>query len=447
MSVALFAFSFLIWCVAVFRQWRGVSLVPAAIISLPFALGSLFSLFPIGLFIATLITGSLGANEILATNLFVFGAGLLALGARAAPRLLPPKTVVNRVAISLLWGLVILVGTVGAGNFVKHATTSPHGQWDAWAIWNTKARFIARSETKWDAFLTSDLGAHPDYPILSPLLVGGGWKMLKGEDLLVPVAVGGLSALGVALALIAVGYGVGRPILGLLAALVLANTPLAYFGTFQQADIPLAFFTILSLAALAASNLRQPFWLTLAGLFAGAALFTKNEGSPFLCGLIFSAALILGIRKDLRAFLWLFLGITPGVIARLALMLRYPIENDLVGAAIDKGIQWDRAQPVWIAFVDYLPDRAMFVALLFLPLVVMNLIHASHARRGLILIFAAVTSIQLVAYFFSYLISPYHLAWHIGSSMNRLVFHLTLLTIALLIVALSQPPAHKVSRA
>jgi hypothetical protein len=48
----------------------------------------------------------------------------------------------------------------------------PHGQWDAWSIWNLRARSIFRGAPDWPALLSPAIGwSNPDYPLLLPLLL------------------------------------------------------------------------------------------------------------------------------------------------------------------------------------------------------------------------------------------------------------------------------------
>ena len=57
-----------------------------------------------------------------------------------------------------------------------------HGEWDAWSIWNLKARFIFRGGAHWRDAFSSVLGfSHPDYPLLIPLSVAGSW-ILTGKE-------------------------------------------------------------------------------------------------------------------------------------------------------------------------------------------------------------------------------------------------------------------------
>ncbi len=56
--------------------------------------------------------------------------------------------------------------------FVLLSKNNPHGNWDAWAIWNMHARFLYRGGASWRVLFSPELAySHPDYPLLLPELV------------------------------------------------------------------------------------------------------------------------------------------------------------------------------------------------------------------------------------------------------------------------------------
>src|SRR5437660_12884048 len=69
------------------------------------------------------------------------------------------------------WLLIVFLILVAATatTFVFFAMKSPHGYWDAYAIWNLHARFLERGGAHWADFFTTQIGwSHPDYPLLVP---------------------------------------------------------------------------------------------------------------------------------------------------------------------------------------------------------------------------------------------------------------------------------------
>src|SRR5262249_48044102 len=64
---------------------------------------------------------------------------------------------------------------------------SPHGDWDAWAIWNQHARFLFRGGDRgaWRAMFAIEW-AQPDYPLLMPAAMARTWAYAGQETVLAP---------------------------------------------------------------------------------------------------------------------------------------------------------------------------------------------------------------------------------------------------------------------
>ncbi len=86
-------------------------------------------------------------------------------------------------AVFLLTMVLAIAGTAGVYRGL------PHGDGDAWAIWNQRARFLFRGGPEWkQAF--SPLFAHPDYPLLIPAANARLWTWLGADRPWVPWLVG-----------------------------------------------------------------------------------------------------------------------------------------------------------------------------------------------------------------------------------------------------------------
>ena len=89
---------------------------------------------------------------------------------------------------------------VAAMSFVGASTVYPHGEWDAWAIWNLRARFLSRlAPFEWhDAFPPLLAWSHLDYPPLLSLSVARAWTYAGGESTAIPAGLAAMFALGAA---------------------------------------------------------------------------------------------------------------------------------------------------------------------------------------------------------------------------------------------------------
>jgi hypothetical protein len=233
--------------------------------------------------------------------------------------------------LALAAALAVAAG-ISAAAMAGLSEAFPHGNWDAWAIWNVRARFLtAGGELAQRAW--SDAITHPNYPQLLPGFVARCWAYGGTISVSAPIATGFLFWAAL-LSLVTGGVALLRgPSLGLLSGLVLVGAP--FFlreAPSQYADVPLACFMA---GALLLLLLARP---ALAGAFAGLAAWTKDEGLLFLAVFIVAAALFR--RGWLRA--------AAGAIPAAALVLVFKL-------AIASGSRFHaRPQP---AFADAAPHR------------------------------------------------------------------------------------------
>jgi hypothetical protein len=131
--------------------------------------------------------------------------------------------------------------------FIFLVYINPHGRWDAWYIWNVRARFLYRGTQHWfDAF--SPLLAHTDYPPLIPLNIARFWFQMKQETIVVPALISMLFTFG-PVGLLVSSFCIFRDrIKGYLAGMILMGTPFFIFlGADQIADIPIAYYYLATL--------------------------------------------------------------------------------------------------------------------------------------------------------------------------------------------------------
>ncbi len=174
----------------------------------------------------------------------------------------------------------------------------PFGNWDAWSIWNLRAKFLLAGKLAWSPLLSH---THPEYPLMLSGAVARLWAA-GGQLEMAPKAIGYTFFLAL-IAIVTGGVAMMRGSLaGLIAGLTLAST-----ATFideaptQYSDIPIAAFFA---AAVIFVLIDRPIW---AGVFAGFALWTKDEGAMF-CVLLLAAVTIFRMRHLVRVAI----GMIPG---------------------------------------------------------------------------------------------------------------------------------------
>ncbi len=344
------------------------------------------------------------------------------------------------------WSVRLLVAAVSvtalgaAATFTAQTARFPHGMWDAWAIWNLRARFLFRGADRWRDGLSPLIGwSHPDYPLLLPLTVARGWMYVGGEGVAIPIAGAALfTVAGVAVA----GSGVtvlGGPARGLLAALLLLGTPaFAVRGALQEADIPLALL-LLSTVVLIAIRERQRGRAgrlgALAGLTIGLAAWAKTEGLLMLVASLVAylgaTRRVIGRRASIRHVAPLVLGAAPAFFLALLhrVWLAPPSEyltqsvTSLATRVADPGRYVTIARAFLVGVLDlggWIVGIVGVMALLYLVLGA----HLAAENRVALRTGLGVLGLTLGGYFAAYLISPYDLRWHLGTSLSRLLLQL-----------------------
>jgi dolichyl-phosphate-mannose-protein mannosyltransferase len=207
---------------------------------------------------------------------------------------------------ALVIALAVGVGCTTFAFLVTSATTR-NGGWDAWMTWNMHARAIFRGGDQWRAVLSGlPAWSHPDYPLLLPATVARMWTYAGGETVLAPASVAMLftaATVGVLYSSVSI---LRSPAQGALAAVLLLATPFfVVHGASQYADVPLAFFFLATFVLLCLHEVwpdNAQRLLVLAGLTAGLAAWTKNEGLLFLLAVVAGHAFAVIRRRGWRAW-------------------------------------------------------------------------------------------------------------------------------------------------
>ncbi|MGD0229924.1 MAG: glycosyltransferase family 39 protein [Syntrophorhabdales bacterium] len=320
----------------------------------------------------------------------------------------------------------------------------PHGGGDSYAIWNLRARFLFRGhDGRWGRGFSSLIAwSHPDYPLLVPSTIARLWTYL-GTD--TPRAAQLVSAFFTVETFVLVLFSLAflRGVTqGLPAALFLLGcAPFIRLGGSQYADIPMGFFMLSSLVLLAvgeeAEGEGHGGLVTLAGTAAGFAAWTKNEGMLFVCAILAARAVVLLVRRgprvSFRESARFLSGLLPVLLVVFYFKGHYAPPNDLFGS---QGLQ---------PFVQRLTDlhRYGMIAKTFAhkmlswgngltPVFAAYLVavgvgagaeagrrYGTTAATGFVML-----ALMVVGYFFTYVLTPHDLRWHLDSSLERLLLQL-----------------------
>ncbi len=342
--------------------------------------------------------------------------------------------------------------------FVLLSILSPHGEWDAYSIWNLRARFLFAGGDFWTDALSRDLlWSHPDYPLMIPALVASLWKVAGVDDTLGPMMVAFVFTFASA-GLLGVTVGVLRGgSQGLLAAMLVMGAPaFVRDGASQYADIPVGFFMLAAvcLLALQAKFAADGRYTLLAGLSAGFAAWTKNEGVLFL-GVIFIAiiyaAWMSGTANKLpKTMLLLISGALPVLCVVIFFKWRYAPPNDLLanhGQALFDGT---RIGTVVKEFAKNLWDFGGFVVSPLIALAIyiycMGIDKDSRRSAGGQVSISSVI-LMLLGYACVYLTLSNDIAWQLTTSLMRLLIQIWPLAVLTTMLWVVPPERHFIIRA
>jgi hypothetical protein len=411
-------------------------------------------------FFALLWAGVTGRAVLLAAEAVMAACGVwLAIRRPAAksepgPAAQPPLLTKTSGWIWLLRAAAVLVVLFFALDAARSIEADPHGGWDAFTIWNVKAKYLAGGPLTWRNVLSPVAGPraalfganHPGYPLLLPSAVASAWSMQGETASFTPGALSLLFAFATAAMLGGAVAWMRGEAAGLLALLLLlASEGFASQAGSQNADIPLSLYLLATLAliALAVDRGWPSGTLLLAGLCCGLAAWTKNEGLPFAI-LAVAAVAWNGGRK---AAVWMALGAVPAValLAAFKILLVHDTEGlfpKTLGQALADAANVSRWMKIAGSFMQSIwrmgTPWAHPVLLVAILAAALGLAPRTRVRQQMWLAIPVVG--LLAADFLIYLITAADLTWQLSTSNLRLIVQVwpALLLLAFLVIA---PPA------
>lgn len=335
---------------------------------------------------------------------------------------------------------LLCVAAAAIAFFIHISARLPHGDWDAWAIWNLRARFLFRSAPLIANTFSKYLSwSHPDYPLLVPSSIARFWQYLGSETQIAPIFFSAIFSVSTAGLLSAALLKIRGKRESILSAIVLIGTPMFMVAARSQyADMPLSYFMLASFALVTLYELspdKGPGLLLLSGLMAGLAGWTKNEGLLFavlFISLRFVASLFIKEwRRALKDTFHIFLGMLPVLLVLAFFKLRFAPPNDILSQSdavfISKLKNFSLYLPLLGAMLYKVFTFSGFGNIGALPVLGAYLFLAGIKIEKNIVITAitipVVFALLFIAYFFLYLTCPYDPFWTLSTSMDRLIAH------------------------
>ena len=305
----------------------------------------------------------------------------------------------------------------------KYLDATPNGNWDAWSMWNTRAKFLASPATWRNAVSPALETIHPDYPLLLPALVAWPWRLLADTKPFIPVTIAFLFAAGIVGTLVGcIGVARSRASAWIAGVLFLAGSTFIGETMSLYADVPLAAFLVAAVALVVTSETTPA--LVLAGVCAGLAAWTKNEGLLVLPILLVATAVFRRIVDAAKIF--------AGALPILAIVIAYktlltPATNQFtrqapgaIGSKLADAGRYAQVAGAYTAeILNFAPYYAHPVLLTALLAWALRLVEGEERRRALLALTVVLTMGS--AYFVSFVVTPYELGWHLSTALSRLL--------------------------
>ena len=330
-----------------------------------------------------------------------------------------------------LWGAVLYV-------IIFMAYRHPFGEWDAWALYNMKMKFLIGSGEHWrDIFTRLHWYTQPDYPLLLPLMNVHQYALSATAQPLVPLITGVVFSMLIVWLMFGALRQVGPAYAAFFASFLLMLNPFFIFqGTSQYADTVLAFYLLASVVCLNLTVMHRCRGLaTVSGLLMGLMSFTKNEGLVMSILLIFFFGLYLVCRRvplaqkkqDLWLIPCLLLGyiVTSSATVILKLFLA-PANKDIFGGAAGAEMEylnWDGLRITLGALgKEFVRERWAYMWYFVLGLTVLANRRLFYKENKLFLGFlGSYLSVLLLIYMTTV---GFNLEWRLKSTLPRILFYL-----------------------
>ncbi len=337
--------------------------------------------------------------------------------------------------------------------FILESLNNPHGSWDAWAIWNMRARFIFRAGDEWtQAFSNLYSWSHPDYPLLVSGNVARAWSYIGSETTTVPMLLALLFTFATVGLIVSSLSHIRSHSQGLLAGLVLLG--ISYFienGAGQCADVPFGFFILSSIVLFCLQDRvggKCLQFVFLSGIMAGFSAWTKNEGLLFLIAVIIGRFVVLVPKKGWRVYLREMLSFIAGLLPILIIIVYFKAQlappNDFLSAqglksTIGRLTEFSRYLIVGKSFLTEFYALVKTRLIIFpICLVFLGLSYEKQYKTSSYSSFLMLF-LMLSGYFIVYIITPADLEWHLDTSLKRLLLQLLPSAIFTFFLALATP--------
>lgn len=301
---------------------------------------------------------------------------------------------------------------------IVQARVYPYGGWDAWQVWNFKAKFLLLAGDDWKNLFAPELWrSSPHYPLLLPLINVWAWLFTqKPVDTIPMITSVGFTFLTIGLLCSALWQRT-KNIFSIVPGFLLLTLPFFnLLATTQYCDIVLSFYLLAAIVTLKEYKL-------VSGLFTGCLAFAKPEGMVAALLILFIAIVLTA--RNLKA-LWPFiLGLGAAFLPVFAFHIWLSPGNQTFINGLTSTLKpatWQRFEIIMVYFVTELKsgkwNGVWFLLLLGIILSGKKSWTDNKITAGFLWLYLAV----IIAY---YQVNTYfEITWWLSVSLNRILFSL-----------------------
>ncbi len=321
---------------------------------------------------------------------------------------------------------IILI--IGFGTYKKAIYLD--GKWDAWAFWNTHAKFLASDN--WHELFNPHIDhVHSDYPLMLPATIAGFWKLSDSYTSFVPIL---FSFVVFYLLLWSLYSFINNRLLAISIIIYLISNYLFYKEIFSQyADGLLALYYLISVASFYYLKDKNYKLMFVTGFLVFSSMWVKNEGIAF--AIVFSVVSYLSFFRDYHQKFKYFIygGLFPIVIS-LSFKLLIATNNDITSSlnrTIIQVFDMNRLKTILVFLLKTIYELFP-VILIVIILYIYKLGLKLKYKTGFIILLGT-----LGVYIFIYMVTPNDLNWHLSTSASRLILQLLPLFLFLILNSFS----------
>jgi hypothetical protein len=332
-----------------------------------------------------------------------------------------------------------------ARNFIALAATftftvyfvlvaSKYGGWDAWAMWNLKAKYLFYANDWKNVFSPHLSYSSRDYPLMLPSIIAFISNAIGADTPLVPM----FFSYGVSIILpLLVYFALWKERLYLYAILALLifvfDSSFKLMASAQEADALLSLLLLLTFVLYNTLKKADDNQVYIISFVCVSCAWVKNEGIVFM--LLFSGCFIMANYKNRGALKKYFTGAIIPLTIWASFKLCYSPANSVVAnnttvnALTAHLTDVERYAIIIKAWIKMLFSK-------YLVLVVLTLAGLIKNRPGLVRLPFVVISLLIASYFVVYLVAPGNVNWLLYTSLVRLFLHVYPALVYLLLATL-----------